>query len=158
MNLGRCSPAALRRKLIYMTKTKKILVVISAIAVVVIISVISWSYGFKQGIRAGRLTNSMTELMLANQHMDDQMANANCEGVRQAVNDHLAVLEKYRNAKGSIISETIYYGDKMVAHVRQFRIERHMSNTEEALKHMVRNKRYENHNLHNGWYYRQSLL
>ncbi|MEA3438334.1 MAG: hypothetical protein U9R43_17855 [Thermodesulfobacteriota bacterium] len=121
-----------------MSKSKKALIIISALAVLGIACVISYFFGFRYGIRSGGLISSMAEMMLADQHMSDQMANANCEGVRQAINDHLILLKKYRNVKGSFISETIYYGDKMLAHVRLSRIEKHMGNNEEALKHMER--------------------
>lgn len=133
-----------------MTKTKKILVTLSAILAVAIVCVFSWSYGFRQGIRAGGLTSNMAEFMLVEQHMVDQMAKANCEGVKQAINDLLILLEKYRDVKGSFISETIYYGDKMYAHLRLSMIEAHMGNEEAASKHMERareactNRKWEN--------------
>jgi len=116
---------------------KKVLILFSAIAVVAIACFISWSYGFRDGIRAGGLTSSMAELMLANQHISDQMANANCEGVKQALNDFLKLLEKYKDVKGSFISNTVYYGDKMLTHVRLARIEEYMGNSAEAQKHMA---------------------
>ena len=121
-----------------MSKSKKALIIISALAVLGTACAISYFWGFRYGIRSGGLMSSMAEMMLADQHMSDQMSNANCEGVRQAINDHLKFLEKYRNVKGSFISETIYYGDKMFAHIRLYRIEKHMGNNEEALKHMER--------------------
>ena len=113
-----------------MSKSKKALIIISALAVLLIACTISYFVGFRYGIRSGGLMSGMAEMMLADQHMSDQMANANCEGVKQAINEHLKLLEKYRNVKGSFISETIYYGDKMFAHVRLSRIENHVGNNE----------------------------
>jgi hypothetical protein len=120
-----------------MKKWKKVLILVSAIAVFGVACVISWSYGFRQGIRAGGLTSSMAELMLANQHMPDQMANASCEGVKQAINDYLKVIEKYKDVKDGIITETTYYGDQMLGHIRLARIEDHLGNHDEKAKHLA---------------------
>jgi hypothetical protein len=120
-----------------MKKWKKIFLVVVGIALVVIACFISWSYGFRQGIRAGALTSSIAEFELLNQHMIDQMAHANCEGAKQAINDHLTLLEKYKDVKGSFISETVYYGDKMLSHLKLARIEEHMGNHAEAESHMT---------------------
>ena len=120
-----------------MKKWKKALLLLAGIALFAIACFISWSYGFRQGIRAGGLTSSVAEIMLANQHMADQMAHADCEGVKQAINDYLRLLEKYKEVKGSLISDTVYYGDKMLGHVRLARIEAHMGNDAEAQKHMA---------------------
>jgi hypothetical protein len=69
--------------------------------------------------------------------MTDQLANANCEGAKQALNDYLKHLDKYRDVKGSFISDTVYYGDKMLTHVRLAWIEEHMENHAEAQRHMA---------------------
>jgi hypothetical protein len=116
---------------------KKVLILFSAIAVVAIACFISWSYGFRDGMRAGGLTSIMAEFTLLNQHMSDQLANANCEGVKQALNDYLKHLDKYKGIKDSFISDTVYYGDKMLTHMRLARIEEHMGNHAEAQKHMT---------------------
>src|SRR5574341_62977 len=120
-----------------MKKWKRILLAVAGIALVAIACFISWSYGFRQGIRAGGLTSSMAELMLANQHMSDQMANANCEGVKQAINDYLKVIEKYKDVKDGLITETTYYGDLMLGHIRLARIEEQLGNFAEKGKHMA---------------------
>ena len=78
----------------------------------------------------------MAELMLLNNHIEDQMTNADCEGAKQAINDYLKVIEKYKNVKDSLISGTSYYSDQMLYHVRLARIEKHMGNHAEGQKHM----------------------
>jgi hypothetical protein len=121
-----------------MKNWKKILLAVFGIALVAIACFISWSYGFRQGIRAGGLTSNIAEFELLNQHMTDQLANANCEGAKQALNDYLKHLEKYRDVKGSLVSDpTVYYGSKMLTHVRLGRIEEHMGNHAQAQKHMA---------------------
>jgi len=120
-----------------MKKWKKVLLLFAGIAFVATACFISWSYGFRQGIRAGGLTSNMAEFTLLNQHMTDQLANANCEGAKQALNDYLKHLDKYRDVKGSFISDTVYYGDKMLTHVRLAWIEEHMENHAEAQRHMA---------------------
>jgi F0F1-type ATP synthase membrane subunit c/vacuolar-type H+-ATPase subunit K len=120
-----------------MKRWKKILLLLAAILLVAIACIISWSYGFRQGIRAGGVTSSMAELMLANQHMADQMANANCEGVKEAINDYLKVVEKYKDVKEGLITETTYYGDLMLGHIRLARMEEYLGNGAEAQKHMA---------------------
>jgi len=62
-----------------MNKSKKIIIAISEIVVVALACVISYSYGFRNGIFAAGLTNSVSELIPASDHMADQMENANCE-------------------------------------------------------------------------------
>ena len=121
-----------------MKRWRKILFVLAAIAVAAIGCFMSWSYGFREGMRAGGLTSNLLESALLYQHIADQFANANCEGVRQALYDHLKHLEKYRDVKGSNISmPTVYYGDKMLTHIRLARIEAHMGNPMQAQKHMA---------------------
>lgn len=119
-----------------MTKWKKILLLIAGIALVTIACFISWSYGFKQGLSTGGLTSSTAEYMLSDKHIADQVNNASCEGVKQAINDHLQLLERYKDVKGSFISGTTYFGDKMMTHVRLAQIEKHMGNSIEAQKHL----------------------
>ena len=119
-----------------MTKRKKILITLAIVTVIVLACILSFMFGFREGIQTGGLTNSTAEFMKINQHMNDQMSNANCEGVKQALNDYMNVLEKYKDVKGSFISDTEYYGDKMLIHVRLARIEKHIGNNAEAQQHM----------------------
>lgn len=116
---------------------KKLLILFTGIAVAGIACFVSWSYGFRQGIRAGGLTSSMAELMLINQHVTDQMANASCEGVKQSINDYLKVIEKYKDVKDGPITETTYYGDKMLRHIHLALIEEYIGNNAQAQKHMA---------------------
>ncbi len=121
-----------------MKKRKKVLLAVAGIVLLVLACFMSWSYGFRQGMRAGGLTSNMAEFELLRQHMADQLANSNCKGAKQALNDYLKHLEKYRNVQGSLVSDpTVYYGDKMLTHVRLTRIEEHMGNHEQAQKHMT---------------------
>jgi len=120
-----------------MRKWKRVLIVLCVIAVMAIACFFSWSYGFRACIHAGGLTSNMAEFTLLNQHMTDQLANANCEGVKQALNDYLNHLDKYKGVEGSFISDTVYYADKMLTHVRLARIEKHMGHHAEAQKHMT---------------------
>ena len=115
-----------------MKKWKKILFVAAGIFLVAIACFISWAYGFRQGIRAGGLTSSMAEFNLFHQHLKNNLENASCIGAKEALNDYLKHLEKYKGVKGSFISDTIYYGDMMLTHVRLARIEEYMGNHAEA--------------------------
>ena len=123
-----------------MKRWKKILLVLAGIAAVAIACFMSWSYGFRQGIRAGGLTSNVAEFTPLNQHMTDQLANANCEGAKQALNDYLKHLDKFKDVKGSFVSDTVYYGDKMLTYVRLARIEAHMGNHAQAQEHMAKAK------------------
>ena len=121
-----------------MKKWKKILLAVVGIVLVAIACFMSWSYGFREGIRAGGLTSNIAEFELLNQHMIDQLANANCEGAKQALIEYLKHLDKYRDIKGSLISDpTVYCGGKMLTHVRLARIEEHIGNHAQAQKHMA---------------------
>jgi hypothetical protein len=120
-----------------MTKWKKILLILAVFVLVVIACYLSWAYGFREGIRAGGLTSSIAELSLANQHMADQYTNANCEGVKQAINDYLIVLEKYKGKDDILLTETVYFGDLMLGHMRLARIEEHQGNQEAKKKHLA---------------------
>jgi hypothetical protein len=46
------------------------------------------------------------------------------------------MLEKYRNVKGTLITNTSYYGDKMLCHIRLARIENRLGNHTEEAKHV----------------------
>ncbi len=107
-----------------MTKAKKIILILSVIAMMAIVGIISWSYGFRQGINAGQFTSSMAEMMLANKHMEDQFENASCDGVRQSINEYLQAIEDNKNADGG----TSYYSELMIGHLRLARIEEHLGN------------------------------
>ena len=123
-----------------MNKWKKILLLFAGLVLVTAACFLSWSYGFRQGMHAGGFTSSMAELMLLNNHIEEQMANANCEGVKQAINDYLKVIEKYKDVKDSFISGTTYYADEMLGHVRLARIEKHVGNLAYVQKHMEKAK------------------
>ncbi len=120
-----------------MTKWKKIIIVISAIAVLVVACFLSWSYGFREGIHVGGFTSSMAEFALSSQHMGDQLANANCDGAKQAIVDYLNTVEKYKNVKNGIITESSYQADKMLGHMRLALIEEKQGNQSEKMRHLA---------------------
>jgi hypothetical protein len=120
-----------------MTKWKNILLLLAGLVLVAAACFLSWAYGFRQGLKAGGLTSSIAELSLANQHMADQFTNASCEGVKQAINDYLKVLEKHRGKDDILLTETIYYGDEMLGHMRLARIEEHQGNREAAKRDLA---------------------
>lgn len=120
-----------------MNKWKKILIVFAGLALVAIACFFSWSYGFRQGMHAGGFTSSMAELMLANNHMADQMANANCDGVKQSINDYLKLIEINRGKDDVFMTETTYYGDLTLMNLRLARIEEHQGNQEEKRRHLA---------------------
>jgi hypothetical protein len=116
---------------------KKIAFVIAALVVVVVACFLSWSYGFRKGMIAGGITREMAEVGYFLGHMEDQVTNADCEGAKQAISDFLKLLEKYKDIPyGLITTETSYYGDKMLGHIRLARIERQLGNQTEATKQM----------------------
>lgn len=118
--------------------TKQGIIYIGLVVLLVAVSsTISCLLGFRSGLRAGGMVSSLAETMLVEQHMKDQMSNANCEGVKQALNDYLKILEKYKNRDGSFLSGTTYYGDKMLIHTRLARIAKKEKNLVEAQKHMA---------------------
>jgi hypothetical protein len=85
---------------------------------------------------AGGLTGSVAEIMLSQENVTRQMAGAGCDGVRDALNAYLNVLDKYKDVEGSIVSGKTYFGDKMFTHARLAMIEWHEGNTEAAKNHM----------------------
>ena len=117
---------------------KKVVLSIAVILVVAIACFLSWSYGFRSGMHAGGITREMAEMGVFVGHMDDQMASADCEGAKQAISDFLKLLEKYRDVPdGLITTETSYYGDKMLGHIRLARIESQLGNQDESARHMA---------------------
>jgi hypothetical protein len=115
-----------------MTKDKKILISIVLVVLIPGLCVISFIYGFRQGIEAGGLSSSLGEFLVFQQYMDAQMANADCAGAKRAINDYLDLVTKYKDKDSSFIKSTTYYGDKMLGHARLSRIERHLKNYTEA--------------------------
>ncbi len=119
-----------------MKKSTKVLIAISVIAVFVVGCFFSWFYGFREGLHAGGFTSSMAEFALANQNMADQLANANCDGAKQAIVDYLNTVEKYKNVKNGIITESSYHADKMLGHMRLALIEEKQGNQAEKTRHL----------------------
>jgi hypothetical protein len=116
---------------------KKVVLVIAALIVVAIACFLSWSYGFRNGMIAGGVTREMAELVVFHEHMEDQMTNADCAGAKQSIGDYLKLIEKYKDIPyGLITTETSYYGDTMLCHIRLARIERQLGNPTEATKQM----------------------
>jgi len=58
-----------------MTISKKILLSFSILIIIGVVSIFSWSYGFKQGIRAGGVSSSLAEFYLFHEHVTDQLSN-----------------------------------------------------------------------------------
>ena len=120
-----------------MKNWKKILLILVGLPLIGIACFFSWAYGFREGIKAGGLTSSMAEMMLANQHMRDQFTNATCDGVKQAITDYLKVLEQYKDKDNTLITKTVYYGDVMLGYMRLARIEEHQGNREAAKRDLT---------------------
>ena len=85
-------------------KRRILLLTLSALVLIAISLAAGFVYGFRQGLRAGGLTSSMAEFVKAQEYMLAQFSNGNCDGVKAALKDHLALLDKYRNVEGSFIS------------------------------------------------------
>jgi hypothetical protein len=119
-----------------MNTTKKILILIAAIVLISLSGILGWYYGFKSGIQAGGMTKSMADFTLINDHLTDQLANASCEGAKKALIDFIQILERNRNLEGSLVTETSYYVDKMMTHIRLARIEKQLGNKDEEIRHI----------------------
>jgi hypothetical protein len=119
-----------------MKKVTKISIILLIILILAIACAVCWYIGFKQGVRSGGLLIHVAEIMSAEQHISDQFENANCEGVKQAIQDYLYIIEKYKDVDDSILSDTVYYADKMISHLRLFKIEEYMGNKEESVEQM----------------------
>lgn len=68
--------------------------------------------------------------------MADQMANGTCDEVKKSINDYLTVIEKCKDVKKGVITESTYYADKMLGHVRLARIEEKQGNLKERSKQL----------------------
>lgn len=103
-----------------MTKPKTILLALSVIGLLVIACIVSYFCGFRDGVSAGRIATigmDAAQFTIASQCVSAQMANGDCEGVKYALNEYLALLEKYKDVKDSlIISPKSYLVDKAFAH------------------------------------------
>ncbi len=123
-----------------MTKRKKILLGISVIALFVIACGVSYFWGYKDGIFASRFAAmgiDVAQFSLTYQHMVAEMANADCEGVKKALNEYLDLLEKYKKVEATfIVSPRSYLADKALTHARLARVERHLGNSKEASNHL----------------------
>lgn len=120
-----------------MKKWKKILIAVAAVIVVILAYIIGNLNGYRQGVSAGEFTTSMAYFLTATDNMTSQLANANCDGVKESINDYLNQMEKLKNSKNNlIITETSYNHDKMRAHMMLARIEEHLGNNTESAKHI----------------------
>lgn len=48
----------------------------------------------------------------------------------------MALIEKYKDKEGSLITSTVYYADKMLGHIRLSRIEKQLGNVDSSQSHM----------------------
>ncbi len=131
-----------------MTKRKKILLTITIIVLSVVACGLSYFFGYKNGTlrgfkdgilasRLGAMVPDMAQFSLTYQHMVAEMANADCEGVKKALNEYLDLLEKFKDVKDSfIVSPKSYLADKAFTHARLARVERHLGDNKEAENHM----------------------
>ncbi|HID02470.1 MAG TPA: hypothetical protein EYP18_04585 [Desulfobacterales bacterium] len=119
-----------------MTKTKKYILVIVIIFVFIGSCVFCWTYGFRQGLRAGGFTSELAIFSLMELELSGQMVNANCEGIKIALQNHLAYLENYKDVENSFITEEMYHMDKMLLNVRLARIEEHLGNISKKKEHV----------------------
>jgi len=88
----------------------------------------SFFVGYRNGERAGGQAGGAAEAQRLERHLNDQFGNAGCEGVKTALLDGLQYLERYRNVGDGGISETVYYGDKMLLNIRLARVEAFLGN------------------------------
>jgi hypothetical protein len=95
-----------------------------------------WYVGFRKGLMAGGLSSSMSEFMLFNIHIKDQMENATCEDLKKSLHEYLTMLDKHKNTEYSVLTNTSYYGDLMLSHVRLAQIENKMGNDAEMKNHI----------------------
>jgi len=119
-----------------MTKGKKILIGVSVTVLFAIGCFASFFYGVRQGTRVGGMAASVAEVWLFHEHMADQLANADCEGAKKVLREHLALIEKYKDVEGSLFFGTMYYADKMLDHTRLSLIEKKLKNDTAAKNHM----------------------
>jgi hypothetical protein len=124
-----------------MTKRKKLIIIISVVVMFGITFAVGyfvgWFWGFQRGVRAGNLTAELAEFTLANQHIAEQMANADCLALKESLKEYLVLMERYKDFEHNVIlSRTTYYGDKMLTHARLARIERKLGNKKEVENQM----------------------
>ena len=116
-----------------MKKLKKLLIIIAAAVLLIIACAVGYFWGFHQGIRAGHLTAEVAEFTVVHEHLADQMANADCLALKEALKEYLALMEKYKDLeRGLVLSRNTYYADKMLTHARLARIEHKLGNETEA--------------------------
>jgi len=94
------------------------------------------SYGFRNEVLAGEITCGMNDVESASQYMANQMANGDCNGVKESINKFLIVIEQFKNVKKGLYTESTYYADKMLGHLRLVRIEEKQGNLEERSNHL----------------------
>jgi len=120
-----------------MRKWKTVLFILLGIALVALSFFMGSLIGFQKGFSAAGMTSSTAELWLFHDHLTRQMANADCEGLKNTLNDFLAILDKYKDVEGALVSsKTVYYGDNMFTHGRLALIERKLGNEAAAQEHI----------------------
>lgn len=77
-----------------------------------------------------------TAIESAERYVADQMANGDCNGVKESINKYFAVIEKYNHSQKGSYTESTYYADKMLGHLRLARIEEKQGNLKERSKHL----------------------
>ena len=119
-----------------MSKGKTISLIVGTLILAVIIFIAGWGIGFRNGMKAGGMTSSMAEMMLIQNHLTDQLANADCYGLKAAINDYMMIIEKHKDGNSPFITETTYWGDVMITHTRLSRIEKKIGNEASSQQHL----------------------
>lgn len=119
-----------------MNTRKKILLSLVVFIIVAAVCFLSWYLGFKSCLQACGMTKSMAEFILLNNKMEEQFSNASCDGVKLSINEYLEMLERNKNIQGSLVTNTSYYSDNMLSHLRLALIEHKSGNIEQEKKHM----------------------
>ena len=118
-----------------MTKWK---IIVLLLVVSIISAAAGLTIGFREGLKAGGISANLYEMVTSSEHMKAQFANADCEGLKNSLEDFLLMVERYRTVDNPLFTETTYYGDLMITHLRLSRIEKKLGNSNEAQSHMLK--------------------
>ncbi len=111
-----------------MKKIKIISILLLSICLLVSSHFIVYSIGVKQGFYSAGVTRSLVEFGEFSAHLNAQMANADCENLKNTLNEYISLLEKYKDIENPIMPKRVYESDMLFAYARLSLIEEKLGN------------------------------
>ncbi len=80
--------------------------------------------GFHYGMRSGSMLSSALDIELFSGPIQTVLSQGNCQAVREALEKHISLVNKYKDLPGTFFSGAVGYADLTLSYTRLARLER----------------------------------